>query len=150
MCKKVYAHTSYKARLRPLQRNGVPCVTAALNKIPCCILHTYSSCMCGYVVSSKVMRLLPCPAVTPTSPLLYVWCVWAVWQLQCCAALLQVITRLLIGCFDRTEESRSPRAVLFMPKRGDKINERLYYVLPFSLRLTLPVAEWNNCLLFNF
>lgn len=56
MCKKVYAHTSYKARLRPLQRNGVPCVTAALNKIPCCILHTYSSCMCGYVLSSKVLK----------------------------------------------------------------------------------------------
>lgn len=56
MCKKVYAHTSYKARLRPLQRNGVQCVTAALNKIPCCILHTYSSCMCGYVLSSKVLK----------------------------------------------------------------------------------------------
>lgn len=156
MCKKVYAHTSYKARLRPLQRNGVPCVTAALNKIPCCILHTHSSCMCGYVLSSKVLKhryaSVTVSCSDPHQPalicLMCLSCLTA--SVLCCAALLQVITRLLIGCFDRTEESRSPRAVLFMPKRGDKINERLYYVLPFSLRLTLPVAEWNNCLLFNF
>lgn len=92
--------------------------------------------MCGYVLSSKVLKhryasvTVSCSDPHQPAPICLM-CLSLTASVLCCAALLQVITRLLIGCSDRTEESRSP-----------------VFNGPYYLCLNGVIKEVSDCIMF--